>query len=222
MNASRHSNRGGQPSQRGRGRGGRRTGGFNDRRDLHPVPSIQQVIPGAAVSIVLKIDQGSGREIQGTAADILTSGNHPRGIKVRLQDGRVGRVQRMVSEHEAKAASAGLNGLGRNGESERGGGQVTVSARATPMPSRYSDFRLDAPDEPPAAELSLSDYVVVKTKPAKKGKGKKKNEATDGRNGEAEAEAGLTVESSTSKCPVCGEFEGDEVAVAHHVNEHFD
>ncbi len=61
------------------------------------VPTIQQVIPGAAVSIVLKVDQATGREVQGTVKDLLTRGNHPRGIKVRLQDGRVGRVQRMVA-----------------------------------------------------------------------------------------------------------------------------
>jgi hypothetical protein len=25
-----------------------------------------------------------------------------------------------------------------------------------------------------------------------------------------------------SKCPVCGEFEGDEAAVSHHVDTHFE
>lgn len=220
MNSSRHANRDrGQSSQRGRGRGGRRAHGFNDRRDLHPVPSIQQVVPGAPVSIVLKMDQGSGREVQGIAADILTSGNHPRGIKVRLQDGRVGRVQRMVSEEEATVASAGLSGLGRNGESESVASQVALGSRAASAP-KYGDFRLDAPDEPPAAELSLSDYVVVKTKSAKKGKGKKQTEPANDET--PEAESVLSLPSTTSTCPVCGEFEGDEAAVAHHVSEHFD
>lgn len=220
MNSSRHTNRDrGQSSQRGRGRGGRRAGGFNDRRDLHAVPNIQQVVPGAPVSIVLKIDQGSDREVQGIAADILTSGNHPRGIKVRLQDGRVGRVQRLVSEGEATVASAGLNGLGRNGESAAVGSQGTVGSRAAFAP-KYGDFRLDAPDEPPAAELSLSDYVVVKTKPAKKGKGKKQTGHANDKTPEAESVSPLP--PTTSTCPVCGEFEGDEAAVAHHVSEHFD
>lgn len=67
-------------------------------RDYKPVPTIQQVTPGAAVSIVLKQDQPTGREVQGTVADLLTRGNHPRGIKVRLTDGRVGRVQRMAND----------------------------------------------------------------------------------------------------------------------------
>ncbi|KAK5171864.1 uncharacterized protein LTR77_003500 [Saxophila tyrrhenica] len=61
------------------------------------VPTTAQVVPGAAVSIVLKADQPTGREVQGTVKDLLTRGEHPRGIKVRLQDGKVGRVQRMAT-----------------------------------------------------------------------------------------------------------------------------
>jgi uncharacterized repeat protein (TIGR03833 family) len=68
-------------------------------REYKAVPTIQQVTPGAAVSIVLKQDQPTGREVQGTVQDLLTRGNHPRGIKVRLTDGRVGRVQRMASDN---------------------------------------------------------------------------------------------------------------------------
>lgn len=68
------------------------------------VPSVQQVIPGAVVSIVLKADQPTGRQVQGIVQDLLTRGNHPRGIKVRLQDGQVGRVQRM-------AAGSGASGV---------------------------------------------------------------------------------------------------------------
>jgi hypothetical protein len=36
--------------------------------------------------------------VQGVVQDLLTRGNHPRGIKVRLTDGRVGRVQRMATD----------------------------------------------------------------------------------------------------------------------------
>lgn len=61
------------------------------------VPTTQQVKPGASVSIVLKADQATGREVQGVVQDLLTRGDHPRGIKVRLQDGRIGRVQRMAN-----------------------------------------------------------------------------------------------------------------------------
>lgn len=92
-------------SQAGRGRGGQSRGarGHEHPRQHSPqpaypasVPSVRQVVPGARVSIVLKQDQPTGREVQGTVSEVLTRGNHPRGIKVRLQDGRVGRVQRMA------------------------------------------------------------------------------------------------------------------------------
>ncbi|PNY29208.1 2-hydroxyacid dehydrogenase [Tolypocladium capitatum] len=65
------------------------------RQATGSVPTAQQVVPGASVSIVLKEDQPTGQETPGVIADVLTRGNHPRGIKVRLRDGQVGRVQRM-------------------------------------------------------------------------------------------------------------------------------
>ena len=50
--------------------------------------------PGMFVSIVLKADQPTGDLTQGYVQDILTNkANHPRGIKVRLESGQVGRVQ---------------------------------------------------------------------------------------------------------------------------------
>jgi uncharacterized repeat protein (TIGR03833 family) len=50
--------------------------------------------PGLRVQIVLKQDQTSGKLTSGIVQDILTkSPNHPHGIKVRLQDGQVGRVK---------------------------------------------------------------------------------------------------------------------------------
>lgn len=50
--------------------------------------------PGQKVAIVLKQDQRTGKRTEGIVADILTkSSSHPRGIKVRLTDGQVGRVQ---------------------------------------------------------------------------------------------------------------------------------
>jgi len=49
---------------------------------------------GMAVAIVLKKDQKSGKLTEGIVKDILTSAPyHSRGIKVRLEDGQVGRVQ---------------------------------------------------------------------------------------------------------------------------------
>lgn len=50
--------------------------------------------PGLKVSIVLKKDQRTGVLTEGVVADILTnSARHPHGIKVRLDDGQVGRVK---------------------------------------------------------------------------------------------------------------------------------
>jgi uncharacterized repeat protein (TIGR03833 family) len=50
--------------------------------------------PGINVRIVLKKDQRTGRLTEGVVKDILTrSPTHPHGIKVRLEDGAVGRVK---------------------------------------------------------------------------------------------------------------------------------
>ena len=55
-----------------------------------------QIKIGLEVDIVLKKDQPTGKLTHGKVAQILTSKkNHPRGIKVRLQNGQVGRVQRI-------------------------------------------------------------------------------------------------------------------------------
>lgn len=49
---------------------------------------------GSRVSIVLKADQQLGKLTEGIVKDILTNSPvHPHGIKVRLEDGQVGRVK---------------------------------------------------------------------------------------------------------------------------------
>ncbi len=51
---------------------------------------------GINVSIVLKQDQKTGKLTGGVVTAILTkSAFHPHGIKVRLADGQVGRVQKI-------------------------------------------------------------------------------------------------------------------------------
>jgi len=226
----------GGPS-RGQNRGGRggrgsssSSGGFESQRSHNNatgesqgwrqysgnVPKIQQVVPGAAVSIVLKMDQDTGREVQGFVAEVLTAGDHPRGIKVRLRDGRVGRVQKIVSEEEATAGSEGLSSLGRNGEQLDSDSRIhTVSASTSGrFTSRYTDFRFDndGPEEPPTSN-SLEAYI----KPAR---GQKKRAANQTA---ASSEAGADGPSGgpIAVCPVCNDFEGDEAAVAHHVEQHF-
>ncbi|KAK4636434.1 uncharacterized protein CLAFUR5_00355 [Fulvia fulva] len=162
----------------GRGGGNPRNG---TRPEYHAVPNKQQVVPGAGVFIVLKADQPTGRETLGVVQDLLTRGDHPRGIKVRLADGQVGRVQRMASA---------------SGDSRPGG-----------MPSLGTIRRRDTTEnlsEPPAR--SLADFLPPSTS---------ENTAETGLSSE------LTFTTATASCPICGQFDGDELAVSRHVDEHF-
>ena len=54
--------------------------------------------PGQRVAIVQKQDQRSGALTEGVVKDILTNApTHPHGIKVRLDNGIVGRVKKILS-----------------------------------------------------------------------------------------------------------------------------
>lgn len=58
----------------------------------------KDITSGTKVNIVLKADQRSGKLTYGVVKDILTnSSTHPHGIKVRLQDGQVGRVKEIIN-----------------------------------------------------------------------------------------------------------------------------
>lgn len=55
--------------------------------------------PGMLVNIILKKDQRTGVLTEGIVKDLLTSAPvHHRGIKVRLEDGQIGRVQEVIEE----------------------------------------------------------------------------------------------------------------------------
>ncbi len=55
--------------------------------------------PGMLVNIVLKKDQRTGVLTEGIVKNLLTSASyHHRGIKVRLEDGQIGRVQEIIEE----------------------------------------------------------------------------------------------------------------------------
>jgi uncharacterized repeat protein (TIGR03833 family) len=57
--------------------------------------------PGMRVEIILKKDQRTGKRTIGVVKDILTSSAfHSRGIKVRLEDGQIGRVQGILSDEQ--------------------------------------------------------------------------------------------------------------------------
>lgn len=61
-----------------------------DRKDIYP---------GLEVGIILKKDQRNGNVTYGVVDKLLTSSAfHSRGIKVRLEDGQVGRVCEIVED----------------------------------------------------------------------------------------------------------------------------
>ncbi|PYH84585.1 hypothetical protein BO82DRAFT_399416 [Aspergillus uvarum CBS 121591] len=170
------------------------------------VPTIKEVLPGANVNIILKADQPTGRTVSGTIADVLTRGNHPRGIKVRLTDGRVGRVQSM---------SSGI------------GGQSADPASATEFAStagfswgRASRDRRTEADEPPR-NIGLDAYITTPSR-QKRRSGRGEGAGVGGLDGDAVAVAAAAAAAApVVTCPVCGGFEGDEAAVAYHVASHF-
>ena len=59
----------------------------------------KDIYPGLEVDIILKKDQRSGTLTRGIVDKLLTSAAyHSRGIKVRLEDGQIGRVAHIVDE----------------------------------------------------------------------------------------------------------------------------
>jgi uncharacterized repeat protein (TIGR03833 family) len=62
-------------------------------------PARDEIRVGDAVWIIEKEHYGTANYTQGFVAEILTSApRHPRGIKVRLTHGAVGRVQWLIEE----------------------------------------------------------------------------------------------------------------------------
>jgi uncharacterized repeat protein (TIGR03833 family) len=61
------------------------------------MPKRSDIQPGMRVRVVEKQNQRSGLLTEGVVRRILTnSPTHPHGIKVMLEDGRVGRVQAIL------------------------------------------------------------------------------------------------------------------------------
>ncbi|MEI4771551.1 YwbE family protein [Psychrobacillus sp. FJAT-51614] len=57
----------------------------------------KDIKPGLEVYIILKKDQRTGEKTRGIVKDLLTNSSfHPHGIKVRLEDGQVGRVCEII------------------------------------------------------------------------------------------------------------------------------
>ena len=65
---------------------------------LNTVPSKNKIKIGFIVNIVQKQDQRTGKLTEGTVKRILTSSSfHPHGIRVELDDGKIGRVQSILN-----------------------------------------------------------------------------------------------------------------------------
>ncbi|KAF2708855.1 hypothetical protein K504DRAFT_468086 [Pleomassaria siparia CBS 279.74] len=184
-------------------------GGHRATDGNHPnVPYFSQLRPGTPVAIILKQDQPTGHRVYGVVGELLTKGDHPRGVKVRLRDGRVGRVQKVVEEAKGREGEDSVGGagagLGRDGETIRGGSSGGRGFKHT------QDVREDGhlwDDQNQASREYFAD-VQFKVKGQKKGKRKGGSSA-------------VVAEETLATCPVCGAFEGDERAVAHHVEQHF-
>ena len=63
------------------------------------IPNRSEIKPGLRVQIVEKQNQRTGALTEGIVARILTSSpKHPHGIKVMLENGKVGRVQKILGD----------------------------------------------------------------------------------------------------------------------------
>ncbi|PKS09322.1 hypothetical protein jhhlp_003936 [Lomentospora prolificans] len=188
------------------------------------VPTTAEVIAGARVNIVLKQDQSTGRTVAGTVRDVLTRGNHPRGIKVRLADGRVGRVQTMARGSGSNENANELPGnIAQNAGSISAGdaqgilGDALGPADGAGSRPRQRGRRHDDGDQPPPQqETTLAAYM----RPAKQNR-RRRQESTQATEQELE-EIERPATDGAVTCPVCGTFEGDEAAVTHHISSHFD
>lgn len=202
-------------------------------RTRNPVPTTRDVVPGAGVNIVLKQDQPTGRTVSGLVRDVLTRGNHPRGIKVRLADGRVGRVQSIASGEVRSAPADGAGGeaaLGVAGGVPAAvwGGDDAHSFRDRRGRGRRGEGG-EGEEDVPSLQIGLDAYI----KPAKP-KGRRRANVADVADGGPDVDGGSSEQTGfgeivgyeqpregTARCPVCDDFEGDEAAVAHHVACHF-
>ncbi|KAJ5953408.1 hypothetical protein N7454_000304 [Penicillium verhagenii] len=187
-------------------------------RPSHPrVPPSRSINHGTPVNIVLKADQPTGRTVPGTVGELLSRGDHPRGVKVRLTDGRVGRVQSLRGIDELSDPTYEEVKRMAEGVPKRTEGCDTIGRRSH---FTTSDMRLDCGEEPTSEPIGLDMYI----RPPKGKKQVKKTqpnlEEMDG--GVADTATAPRTAAASALCPICGVFEGDEAAVSYHVTGHFE
>ena len=135
----------------------RRSRFIQPRTSNMAVPRISQLQSGTGVNIVLKGDQRSGKLTTGRIADILTKGDHPRGIKVCLTNGQIGRVQSLSSSLSPSALQSSSNdrGIASQPQNHQATNVLTESRRGM-----VQDVRQDGYDAPSNDQTSsLFDYV---------------------------------------------------------------
>lgn len=258
-----HGNRGGRGGHggqsRGRGEGG--PSAFAATNGPNTVPRHSAIHTNTHVSIILKEDQPTGRQVTGLVADVLTRGDHHRGVKVRLKDGRVGRVQKVLVGVPEGSASQDVGGGGggqldgaTGGESSggfqdtnwggrggRGGNRGNYRGRRGKGRGGFRPYSTASPRGEDGNERSEATYDL--TAFIRGGKRGRRNGYRQGGRGFGGIDVGGSggygeevqlsplgseefLENSPSnnpvvRCPVCGDFEGDETAVSHHVEAHF-
>ena len=122
------------------------------------VPRMFQLSAGVRVNIILKVDQPMGKLTTGHIAEILTRGDHPRGIKVRLTNGQVGRVQSLSSSQSENIQGSSFPDDGT--VADKDSRDILVGGRKTRRPKMQNDFRYDGANEHERTkEASLLDYV---------------------------------------------------------------
>lgn len=131
------------------------------------VPRQHQLHAGLSVNIVLKADQRSGKLTTGQIANILTRGDHPRGVKVRLADGQIGRVQSLSSSLPTSALN--ISSAQQTGSASRLTASDSRGSGRGRTGFMQQDVRFDGhdPDGMPPSR-SLADYITFPedTKPA--------------------------------------------------------
>ncbi|KAJ5928015.1 hypothetical protein N7466_006971 [Penicillium verhagenii] len=196
-----------------------RYSGHNGIRPSHPrVPPSRSINHGTPVNIVLKADQPTGRTVPGTVGELLSHGDHPRGVKVRLTDGRVGRVQSLRGVDElSDSTHEEVNRMAEGIPKRTEGCDNTIGRRSY---FATSDMRLGRGEEPTSEPIGLDMYI----RPPKGKKQVKKTqlnlEERDG--GLLDTASAPRTAAASILCPVCGIFEGDEAAVSYHVTRHFE
>lgn len=132
------------------------------------MPTTSQLHRGVGVRIILKADQPTGKLTTGQIDQLLTRGNHPRGIKVRLTDGQIGRVQSLTSSDNAarQDVGPGQQDIPSVMDGAVGGKVFTPSFQGRSSSSRdrrgiQDDYRYD---DVAADSRSLADYLKAPSK----------------------------------------------------------